>query len=106
MSGHPARAHSARQQQVALLVWWIFGALVTPIIRSCFYVSDTQPLRFAMVYYRKPAWRALEGRALQSLTATIYRVRGQLHSFSTCRPDSYVTSRCHRNHGDATTCPR
>lgn len=64
-----------RQQQIALLMWWIFGALVTPIIRCCFYVTETQPLKFATVYYRKPTWRTLEAGALGSLTTTIYRVR-------------------------------
>lgn len=74
VSGHAARSHSTRQQQVALLVWWIFGAVVTPIIRSFFYVTETQPLKWATVYYRKPVWRELERRAIDSLSRSIFTV--------------------------------
>eukprot|EP00892_Ulva_mutabilis_P009365 jgi/Ulvmu1/6800/UM031_0001.1 len=73
VGGHRARAHCVRQQQVALLVWWLFGAIVVPTLRCCFYITETQPLKFATVYYRKPTWRALAAQAAAQLTSTIYR---------------------------------
>jgi hypothetical protein len=59
---------------MALLMWWLFGGLVVPITRAFFYVTETQPLKFATVYYRKPVWRALEAKAIANLTGFIYEV--------------------------------
>lgn len=69
-----SRMHTAKQEQLALLLWWLFGAVVVPLMRTFFYVTDSQPTRFATLYYRKPAWRQLEGEALRLLTEHMYQV--------------------------------
>jgi Telomerase ribonucleoprotein complex - RNA binding domain len=77
--GHAQERHTAQQEQLGLLVWWLFAAVIVPIVRTFFYVTDAQPTRFATIYYRKPAWRLLEGEALEWLTQNVYQVQHQPH---------------------------
>lgn len=50
----PTPLHVHRQR-VALLhawVWWLFAELVLPLLRSHFYVTETEPYRHHVFYYR------------------------------------------------------
>lgn len=72
---HPAKAHVTQQDQLALWLWWLFAGVAVPVLRTFFYVTETQPLRLITVYYRKPVWQHYEQEAFSQLRATIYKVR-------------------------------
>jgi hypothetical protein len=50
------------------------AAVVVPLVRDFFYVTNTQPLKATLVFFRKPVWRCLETSAIDELRATIYKV--------------------------------
>lgn len=69
------REHAAKQQQMALLMWWLYGGVVMSVLRTFFFITDSQPLKGAAVFYRKPTWRCMESEAIQRLTGTMLEVR-------------------------------
>lgn len=73
---HLSRRHAAQQQLLTLLLWWLYGGVATGVLRTFFYVTDSQPLKGAAVFYRKAAWRALEGGAIRQLAAGMLQVTG------------------------------
>ena len=44
------------------------------VLRTFFYITDSQPLKSATVYYRKPVWRRMEIEATESLTCRMLQV--------------------------------
>lgn len=68
------KQHASKQVQLALLLWWLYGAVAIGVLRSFFYVSDSQPLKGASVYYRKPVWRLMETESIETLTRTMLQV--------------------------------
>ena len=93
--GTCAAMHTARQEQLGLLLYWLAAAVVVPLLRGCFYVTDAQPTGAALHFFRKPVWRRLETTALASLTNSIYQVMTSPHWLA-----SAATSAC--NHATST----
>ena len=69
-----------------MLLWWIFSALVLPIMRTFFYATDAQPCGSATLFFRKPVWRQLETAALAGLTSTLFTVRTRRPATGACEP--------------------
>lgn len=40
------------QQWLRQWVWFVMAHLVTPLLRACFYVTETEPYRMQVFYYR------------------------------------------------------
>jgi hypothetical protein len=66
---------AAQQEQLALLLWWLYGGVVLTVLRTFFYVTDSQPLKWATVYFRNPTWRCMEAEAIRNLTSTMLQVK-------------------------------
>ena len=49
-------AFEARKRRVEKLILWIIRSVVFPVIRSHFFVTDTDHERQKMYYYRKGVW--------------------------------------------------
>ena len=57
-----------------MLISWLCHAVILPLLRAHFYVTNAQPCGAALLFFRKPAWRRLETQALEHLTASLYTV--------------------------------
>lgn len=59
--------HFVQQQLVRRWVFWLFSALVLPLLRSHFYVTDSEVYRNRALYFRKALWATLVARAEAAL---------------------------------------
>ncbi|XP_046572024.1 telomerase reverse transcriptase-like [Haliotis rubra] len=60
--GHPCRV-----RRVAQILWWLLNSFICPVIKSFFYVTNTNIYRNRVVYYRKSVWIRLHTRTLTAL---------------------------------------
>jgi hypothetical protein len=63
-SGVPLSQHLARQRVLSCWVWWALVHLVLPLLRNNFYVTESEPYRQVVFYYRfvclfLNSWRGL-----------------------------------------------
>lgn len=68
----PPALHRARQAWLAAWVWWLLARLALPLLRSGFYVTESEPHRQAVFYYRKPVWSSLAREGLRQLTSSCF----------------------------------
>jgi telomerase reverse transcriptase len=68
-------AHAATQRRLAKLVRFIFGALLLPLLRSHFYVTEGEPHRGRVFFFRKPLWARLRAAAAPALRAVFAPLR-------------------------------
>eukprot|EP00850_Spirogloea_muscicola_P002133 SM000008S22222 [mRNA] locus=s8:563663:569830:+ [translate_table: standard] len=68
----PAGVSIQRQRLLQDWVFWVFNLLVIPLIRSHFYVTESETHRQLVFYYRKPVWARICATAHQDLGASIY----------------------------------
>ena len=54
--GVPRSLHETHQRRVHSLVWWIFTDLVIPLLRMSFYITESEPYKQQVFYYRQAAW--------------------------------------------------
>jgi hypothetical protein len=48
----PRSLHEARRRWIAQWVWWLAAELVVPLLRNSFYVTESEPYRQHVFYYR------------------------------------------------------
>ncbi|KAK3287868.1 hypothetical protein CYMTET_4646 [Cymbomonas tetramitiformis] len=65
--GQSAQAHCAASALIGRWMYWILAGLVVPLLRAHFYVTETEPYRQRLFYYRKPVWRDITRRAQRGL---------------------------------------
>eukprot|EP00850_Spirogloea_muscicola_P007663 SM000039S14493 [mRNA] locus=s39:396784:403749:- [translate_table: standard] len=68
----PAGVSIQRQKLLQDWIFWVFNLLVIPLIRSHFYVTESETHRQLVFYYRKPVWARICATAHQDLGASIY----------------------------------
>ena len=53
-AGHvqPPSAHATLAARLARWVAWLLGGLVVPLLRACFYVTESEAYRQQVFYYR------------------------------------------------------
>lgn len=61
-------------QQLMLEDWlfWMFSNLIVPLIKSHFYVTESENRRQNVFYYRKPVWAKIQLLSLRELTSRCY----------------------------------
>ncbi|WIA23695.1 hypothetical protein OEZ85_000387 [Tetradesmus obliquus] len=60
-----AGLHVAKQAWLRCWCWWLLGRLVLPLLRNSFYITESEPYRQEVFYYRKPpAFQALRCEVL------------------------------------------
>eukprot|EP00775_Hariotina_reticulata_P002142 gene2142-2461_t len=69
----PVSAFLAQQRWLCCWAWWLLSRLVLPLLRNSFYVTESEPYRQAVFYYRKPVWRRLLDCGLAELTSTCFQ---------------------------------
>jgi hypothetical protein len=55
--------HVCDLQALQSVVWWLMAGLVNPLIRAAFYVTETEPYKQQVFYFRCEAgylWRRAE----------------------------------------------
>ncbi|GLI71540.1 hypothetical protein VaNZ11_016772 [Volvox africanus] len=62
--------HRADQRLLFSWLSWLMKDLAVPLLRANFYVTESEPYRQQVFYYRKPVWARLQGAALEDLKAT------------------------------------
>ncbi len=65
--------HEAGSSFVANQMQWLYCGFLVPLIRSTFYVTDTEFGGKQTIYYRKPVWSKLKGLAMDELLQKQYR---------------------------------
>lgn len=69
---------SKRQELLSELVYYLFDSFVIPLVRSNFHVTETQPTRNRLAYFRHDVWRRLTEPTLTGLkTLTYEEIGGQ-----------------------------
>jgi hypothetical protein len=51
-SSVPLSLHLAQQRWAGCWVWWLLVHFVLPLLRNSFYVTESEPYRQAVFYYR------------------------------------------------------
>ena len=64
-------AQAAAQRRLAKLLLFVMRQLVAPLIRCHFYVTEGEPFKTHVFFFRKPLWARLRAKAMRSL-ATMY----------------------------------
>ncbi len=50
--GGPRALHEARRRWLARWLWWLLADLALPLLRACFYCTESEPYRQQVFYYR------------------------------------------------------
>lgn len=58
---------------VQAFIVWMFNRFIVPLLRGCFYVTESNCHKNKVFYYRKPIWRIIRGLGLQPLLGSLYR---------------------------------
>jgi hypothetical protein len=58
----PRSLHEARRRWLAQWVWWLVTDVVVPLVRNSFYVTESEPYRQQVFYYRCGAGLGAPGR--------------------------------------------
>ncbi|KAL7479443.1 hypothetical protein ACHAW6_005173, partial [Cyclotella cf. meneghiniana] len=77
-SGKPKLSRSGHESCVILLrnvMRWIYCQYITPLLRSTFYITDTEFTGRRVVYYRRPVWTRIRSLSLDTLLKRQYRER-------------------------------
>lgn len=48
----PRSLAQARRRDLLAWVWWLMADLVAPLLRACFYATETEPYKQEVFYYR------------------------------------------------------
>lgn len=59
--------HAATTKLVLLTLRWVYVAYIDPLLRSAFYITDSEFAGHSTLYYRRPVWSALRRRGIKSL---------------------------------------
>ena len=70
--GSPASAAAAAARTAAIWRRWLLGGVVVPLLRACFYVTESGGRGGALSYHRKPAWAAAAGAVVEAALADRY----------------------------------
>ncbi|CAI5497298.1 unnamed protein product [Closterium sp. Naga37s-1] len=64
--------HAVQAHRVLSCVWvqWVLAELVIPVLRSHFYVTESEVQRHTVCFYRKPVWARIRYLALQRLASS------------------------------------
>lgn len=49
----------ARRKLFVQLLQWVLTSLVFPVLRSMFYITETEGMANEAVYYQRPVWSAI-----------------------------------------------
>ena len=60
----PPSSHIARTKQVQKILYLFYASLAIPLLRSTFYVTETEFQRGAIFFYRKPVWSKIRDLAM------------------------------------------
>jgi hypothetical protein len=52
MRGGQRSQHEARRRWLARWVWWLLAELALPLLRACFYCTESEPYRQQVFFYR------------------------------------------------------
>lgn len=78
--GHrPPSWHAAQQRRLALWLAWLFGDLISSLLRAHFYATESEATRQVVFFYRKPVWARLAKQAVAELVGTQFQ-RMPLHA--------------------------
>ncbi|CAI5986167.1 unnamed protein product [Closterium sp. NIES-65] len=64
--------HAVQAHRVLSCLWvqWVLAELVIPVLRSHFYVTESEVQRHTVCFYRKPVWARIRYLALQRLASS------------------------------------
>ena len=62
--------HEAATELTLQAFRWVFKGFIIPLLRSCFYVTETEFAARELHYYRKPIWSLFRALSLQKITTT------------------------------------
>ena len=74
----PKLSRTAHESSVVLLrnvMHWVYCKFIIPLLRSVFYVTDTEFTGKRVVYYRRPVWSRIRSLSLEMLMKRQYRER-------------------------------
>lgn len=64
----PSRTESNKRQEILLeFLYYLFDSFVIPLIRSCFYVTESNSHRYQVFYFRHDIWRLVCERAMSTI---------------------------------------
>ena len=64
--------HEAGTRLLQNVVHWLYCSYIIPLIRSCFYATETEFTANRVVFYRKPVWTQFRTLAMASLKGRQY----------------------------------
>eukprot|EP00111_Clytia_hemisphaerica_P018748 TCONS_00055452-protein len=62
-----------KERLVQMFIQWIFNELLVPLLKACFYITETGTHRNKVFYYRKPVWSVLRRIGMKPLLGTLFR---------------------------------
>ncbi|XXQ38313.1 Telomerase reverse transcriptase [Plasmodiophora brassicae] len=71
--GVGARAAISKQTMLAKWLHWLVAELLVPLVRSAFYVTESEPYRNRIFFYRHEVWNRISDMAVTELCADQFR---------------------------------
>lgn len=69
-SGKQRTNHEAATELTLQALRWVFKGFIIPLLRSCFYVTETEFDARELHYYRRPVWALFRALSFDKLTTT------------------------------------
>lgn len=72
-SSWPKSLHEAATTRLTNALRWIFGEYIIPLLRSNFYVTESEFSAKRVLYYRKPVWSIFRALSMKKLLESQYK---------------------------------
>ena len=61
-----------QRKSVETLIQWTFNKFIVPLVKGCFYVTESGVHKNKVLYYRKPMWRLIRCIGLQPSLGSLF----------------------------------
>ncbi len=66
-------AHKSITTLVRNVMWWLYCQFIIPVLRSTFYITETEFTGSNVMYYRRPVWTRIKSLSMKLLLKQQYR---------------------------------
>eukprot|EP01083_Nonionella_stella_P265974 900307_1 len=65
--------HDVRRRVFAHWLRWLYERTVIPLIQRAFYVTESEPFKYRVLYYRHSVWKIIQENAVEAMCQTNFK---------------------------------